>query len=218
GVRVPESDFDLRPDRRWGRSTRHAFVFLFVVLVLGIGGGGTWYWWSEKQKAEAVARLQKEAKIALGQATFDGLTDSLGKLTEALKKAPDDALTFTYRIEVGGLAALLYGAPTDEVDRAYTSVVKDVATGEPGSRELVIGKAALELSRLHKLEPRNAATTLTEVNKSLDEFLTTHKDDHWARWLKGRALLAAGERKAARALFETAAEGDKGVVVAMIDR
>jgi len=43
GVRVPDSDFDLRPDRRWGRSTRRAFIFLFVVLVLGISGGGTWY-------------------------------------------------------------------------------------------------------------------------------------------------------------------------------
>ena len=34
GVRVPDADFDLRPDRRWGRSTRRAFIFLFVVLVL----------------------------------------------------------------------------------------------------------------------------------------------------------------------------------------
>src|SRR5439155_17369993 len=65
GVRVPDSDFDLRPDRRWGRSTRRAFIFLFVVLVLGIGGGGGWYWWSEKQKSEAVTRLQREAKDAI---------------------------------------------------------------------------------------------------------------------------------------------------------
>ena len=65
GVRVPDSDYDLRPDRRWGRSTRRAFIFLFVVLVLGIGGGGTWYWWSEKKKAEAIARYQKEAEAAI---------------------------------------------------------------------------------------------------------------------------------------------------------
>jgi tetratricopeptide (TPR) repeat protein len=217
GVRVADGDFDLRPDRRWGRSTRRAFVFLFVVLVLGIGGGGTWYWWSEKQKSEAVARLQKEAKIAIGNATFDGLTDALGKLTDALKKDPDDVLTFSYTVEVGGLAALLYGTPTDEVDRAYNSVVKDVTPGEPGSRELTIGKAALELSRLHKLEPRNAVTTLAEVNKMLDDHLAKNASDNWARWLKGRAMLAAGERKGARKIFETAGDGEAGIVVALID-
>jgi tetratricopeptide (TPR) repeat protein len=218
GVRVADGDFDLRPDRRWGRSTRRAFIFLFVVLVLGIGGGGTWYWWSEKQKSEAVARLQKEAKIALGNATYDGLTEALGKLTDALKKDPDDVLTFSYTVEVGGLAALLYGTPTDEVDRAYNSVIKDVTTGEPGSRELTIGKAALELSRLHKLEPRNAVTTLGDVNKMLDDHLVKNPNDNWARWLKGRAMLAAGERKGARKIFETAGEGEQGLVVAMIDR
>src|SRR5262249_33875292 len=53
GVRVPDSDYDLRPDRRWGRSTRRAFIFLFVVLVLGVGGGGGWWWWSNKQTREA---------------------------------------------------------------------------------------------------------------------------------------------------------------------
>jgi len=86
GVRVPDADFDLRPDRRWGRSTRRAFIFLFVVLVLGIGGGGTWYWWTERAKAEAVARLQKEAKGSIGCGDFDGLEASIKKLGEALEK------------------------------------------------------------------------------------------------------------------------------------
>ena len=218
GVRVADEQFDLRPDRRWGRSTRRAFIFLFVVLVLGIGGGGTWYWWTEKQKAEAVARLQKDAKLALGNATFEGLTESLTKLTEALKKDPDDLLTFAYTVEVGGLAALLYGTSTDEVDRAYNSAVKDIAAGEPGSRELVIGKAALELSRLHKLEPVNAPQTLGEVNKLLDDHLAKNPNDNWARWLRGRAMLAAGDRDGARKLFETAGAGEQGLVVALIDR
>jgi len=218
GVRVPDEQYDLRPDRRWGRSTRRAFVFLFVVLVLGIGGSGTWYWWSEKQKSEAVARLQKDAKHVLGEATFDNLSESLGKLTEALKKDNANELTFAYTVEVGGLASLLYGTQTDEVDRAHKSVVKDIGPGEAGWRELVIGKASLELSRLHKLEPRNAASTLGEVNKLLDEYLAKHQDDRWARWLKGRALLAAGERKAARAAFKTAGDGDAGLAVALIDQ
>ncbi|MDQ3371024.1 MAG: hypothetical protein M3680_36865, partial [Myxococcota bacterium] len=218
GVRVPDENFDLRPDRRWGRSTRRAFIFLFVVLVLGIGGGGTWYWWTEQQQGEAVARLQKESKQALGEATFDGLTDSLAKLTDALEKDNQNALTFAYTVETGGLASLLYGTPTDEVDRAYKSVVKDIEVGEPGSRELMIGKAALELSRLHKLEPRNAAQTLGEVQKMLDEHLVKQPEDRWARWLKGRALLAAGERKAARAAFKTAGDGEQGLAVAIIDQ
>ena len=219
GVRVADGDFDLRPDRRWGRSTRRAFIFLFVVLVLGIGGGGTWYWWSEKQKSEAITRLQKEAKVAIGNGTFDGLSDALGRLTKALEKDKDDALTRAYAVEVGGLAALLYGTPTDEVDADFKYVTAaNLQPGEPGSREMIIGKAALELSRLHKLEPRNAVTTLAEVNKSLDEHLSKNPKDNWARWLKGRAMLAAGERKGARAVFETASEGDTGIVVAMIDR
>jgi tetratricopeptide (TPR) repeat protein len=36
-------------------------------------------------------------------------------------------------------------------------------------------------------------------------------------WLRGRALLAAGERKAARAMLKAAADGDDGLVVAMVD-
>src|SRR5439155_18528120 len=41
-------------------------------------------------------------------------------------------------------------------------------------------------------------------------------NDLWAKWLRGRASLAAGERKAARAAFEAAAKED-GLIVAMID-
>jgi tetratricopeptide (TPR) repeat protein len=220
GVRVADADFDLRPDRRWGRSTRRAFIFLFVVLVLGIGGGGTWYWWTEKQKSEAITRLQREAKVALGTAaTYDGLVEALGKLTEALKKDKDDVLSRAYAVEIGGIGALLYGTPTTDVDLDYKWVSsKKLAAGEPGARELVIGHAALELSRLHVLEPANAVSTLGEINRELDEYLTKNATDPWAHWLRGRAMLAAGERNGARKKFETASEGDKGIVVALIDR
>ena len=43
-------------------------------------------------------------------------------------------------------------------------------------------------------------------------------DDKWARWLKARAQLAAGERKAAKATLKAAADGDDGLPVAMIDQ
>ncbi len=216
GVRVPDADFDLRPDRRWGRSTRRAFVFLFVVLVLGIGGGGTWYWWSEKRKAEAVAALQKEAKTSIVAGDFDGLENSLKKLGDALEKDNSNLLTFAYVVETAGLESLLYGTDADRVDHALKAVAHDIGPTDPGARELVIGKAAVELSRLGSLEAPN--TTLAEVQKMLDEYLAKHDGDKWARWLKGRALLAAGERKAAKAMLKQAADGADGLPVAMIDQ
>ncbi|MGN6109149.1 MAG: tetratricopeptide repeat protein [Kofleriaceae bacterium] len=188
-----------------------------LLLVLGIGGGGTWYWWSEKQKSEAVARLQKDAQTAIGAGDFAGNELSLTKLKSALEKDPGNLLTFTYAAEAGGLESLLYGTETERVDRAIKAIGKDIAPGDPGERELVIGKAAVELSRLYSLEPEAAVATLGEINKLLDGFLAKHETDKWARWLKGRALLAAGERKAARALFQGVGEGADGLAIAMID-
>jgi len=223
GVRVPDNDFDLRPDRRWGRSTRRAFIFLFVVLVLGIGGGGTWYWWSEKQKAEAVARLQKESKQSIENGDFAGLETSLKKLGESLEKDNSNILTFAYVVETAGLEALLYGTDADRVDKAYKSAIAEIKPNDEGYRELVIGKAAVELSRLGTGEGNAGAiaaaskSTLAEVLKSLDTQLEKKPDDRWAQWLKGRAQLAGGERKAAKAQIKAAADGDGGLVVAMID-
>ncbi|MDB4960873.1 MAG: Tetratricopeptide 2 repeat protein [Myxococcales bacterium] len=224
GVRVPDQDFDLRPERRWGRSTRRAFIFLFVILVLGIGGGGTWYWWSQKQKSEAVARLQKESKQAIGFGDFAGYEASLKKLADALEKDNSNVLTFAYVVETAGLEALLYGTDQDRVDQAFKAVGKDIGPDDPGARELVIGKAAVELSRLGTGDGNAAAvataskSTLEGVVKSLDGYLAKSPNDKWAIWLKGRAQVAAGERKAARASFKAAADGEDGVVVAMIDQ
>jgi tetratricopeptide (TPR) repeat protein len=215
GVRVPDSDFDLRPDRRWGRSTRRAFIFLFVVLFLGIGGGGGWYWWSEKKKAEAVASLQDEALKAIGNGDFAGLENSVGKLNEAFKLDTGNILSRAYAAQTTGLEALLYGTDAARVDASIRDVVHIIKEGEPGSRELVIGRAAVELSRLSTLG--TPATTLAEVTKLLDTYLAKNENDKWARWLKGRAQLAAGQRKAAAATLKSVSEGDDGLVVAMID-
>ncbi len=215
GVRVPDADFDLRPDRRWGRSTRRAFIFLFVVLILGIGGGGGWYWWSEKQRALAVAGLQNDAKAALVFGDFAGLETSITKLGDAVKLDPNNLLSVAYAAEATGLEALLYGTDDGRVDKALKLGLHDIKDGEPGSRELMIGKAAVELSRLSRSEA--AATTLAEVDKALDGYLAKHDTDLWARWLKGRALLAAGQRKAGQAEIKKASEGTDGLVVAMVD-
>lgn len=215
GVRVPDVEYDLRPDRRWGRSTRRAFIFLFIVLVLGLGGGGTWYWWSEKQKAEAVARLQREAKQSIGEGTFSGLVESAKKLKEAGTKDDTNTLTFAYAVEMGGLTSLLYGTPTEDLNAVYKQAQNEISGDEPGARELVIGHAALELARLYGVQAPKSA--LDEVNKELDAYLTKHPDDRWARWLRGRSMWAAGERKGARATFKQAGEGDGGLVIALVD-
>jgi len=215
GVRVPDSDFDLRPDRRWGRSTRRAFIFLFVVLILGIGGGGGWYWWSEKKKAEEVASLQDEALKAIGNGDFAGLETSVGKLNEAFKLDTGNILSRAYAAQTTGLEALLYGTDDKRVDASIRDVVHIIKEGEKGSRELVIGRAAVELSRLSRLD--TPGTTLAEVTKLLDTYLAKNDTDKWARWLKGRAQLAAGQRKAAAATLKSLAEGEDGLVVAMID-
>ena len=224
GVRAPDGNFDLRPDRRWGRSTRRAFIFLFVVLVLGIGGGGTWYWWSEKQKAEAVARLQKEAKQAIGNGDFVGLEVSIKKLSESLEKDNANILTFAYYTETAGLEALLYGTEADRVRKAYKSAKPEIGSGEPGWRELVIGKAAVDLATLGSGDGNAQAiagtskSTLAETIKSLDEYLQKTPNDKWAQWLRARASLAGGERKLAKAQMKAAGEGDDGLVIAMIEQ
>ena len=216
GVRVPDADFDLRPDRRWGRSTRRAFIFLFVVLVVGIGGGGTWYWWSEKQKGEAITRLQKEAKDSIAGASFDDLEGCLKKLGDALEKDKGNALTFTYIAECGGLESLLYGTDDNRVTQAIKAVQKDIKANDPGARELVIGKAANTLATLAKSDA--PASALGDVRKMLDDYLAKHEADKWAQWLKARAMLAAGERKEAIAVLKVAADGDDAVVPAIIDQ
>ncbi|MBC7975189.1 MAG: tetratricopeptide repeat protein, partial [Myxococcales bacterium] len=222
GVRVPDSDFDLRPDRRWGRSTRRAFIFLFVVLVFGIGGGGTWYWWTERQKAEAVARLQSESQTAIAAGDFAGLETCLKKLGEALEKDKSSLLTYAYFAECSGLESLLYGTDVDRVDNAL-KIAKEIAPEAPGARAMLIGRAAVELSRLGIGQGTAtevalvAKSTLAEVRKSLDAYAAKHDKDKWITWLRGRAMLVAGERTAARKAIAAAAEGDDGVIVAMID-
>ena len=225
GVRVPDADFDLRPDRRWGRSTRRAFVFLFVVLVLGIGGGGTWYWWSEKQKAEAVARLQRESQAAIPLGDYAGFETCVKKLDDAHTKDKNSLLTYAYFAECAGLETLLYG--TDGDAENALKFARDIKPGEPGAREVLVGRAALELARLglgvgapnssQAAIAQVAKTTLAEQRKALDGYAADHPKDRWVQWLRGRAALAAGERREGKEQIKAAADGDDGLVVAMVD-
>lgn len=228
GVRVPDVEYDLRPDRRWGRSTRRAFIFLFVVLVLGIGGGGTGYWWSEKQKAEAILGLQQEATVATGAGDYPGLEIAHAKLIEANKRDDHNTLTQAYIVQNAGLEELLYGKAIENMDELYAGVSKAMQPGDPGSREMVVGKVAMVLARLGvgvqasgSQDPNLYAAQreqLTAATKLVDDYLAAHDDDKLVRWLKARCQLAAGERKAARASLKKAADGEDGLVLALIDQ
>jgi tetratricopeptide (TPR) repeat protein len=225
GVRVPDADFDLRPDRRWGRSTRRAFIFLFVVLVLGIGGGGTSYWWTEKQKAEAVARLQRESQAAIAAASYTDFDGCLRKLRDALEKDPTSLLTYAYVAGCSGLETLLYGTDADRVDGAL-KIAREIKPDAPGAREVLIGRASLDLARLGVGDGTQssvaavaqvAKSALAEERKALDAFAGKHEGDRWISWLRARAMLAGGERKGGRAMLKAASEGDDGLVVALIE-
>ena len=99
----------------------------------------------------------------------------------------------------------------------------EIKVGDPGFRELVLGKAAVDLATLGSGDGNAAAvataskSTLAETEKSLDDFLAKNAGDKWAMWLKARAELAGGERKAGRAQMKAAADGDDGLVLAMIE-
>ena len=209
GVRVPDVEFDLRPDRRWGRSTRRAFVFLFVVVVLGSAGGGTWWWWSKKQQAEQLVQLLKKD---LKNAEPEWLDNNVKKFDEASKSSAEP-VAFAYLAESAALEALLYGTPPGIAKDALAKAGSELVPGEPGSRELVIAKAALALATL-SADGKAAQVTLGDTAKLLDDYIAKDPDP-WARWLKGRAQLAGGERKAAKSTFKQVA--DDGLVVAMID-
>lgn len=217
GVRVPDAAWDTRPDRRWGRSAVRAFVALFVLLVLGIGGGGGWWWWSQRQKARAVAAHRDAAEQAAASGSWAGLATAQKELTAALKVDETSARTFAELARVGALRALVYGASAEGVDAAIRGAARTYKqAGTPGYRDLVIARAAIALTRVDGTE----ATTggLADARGPLEALAAANPDDRWLRWLTGRFLLAAGQRSAAAAAFQAAADGDAGLPLAMIDR
>ena len=221
GVRVPDAEYDLRPDRRWGRSTVRAFVVLFVLLVAGVGGGGYWYYFTEKQRAADVARLRDSARQAMETGTYDGLTKSLEDLTKALDRDKKNRRTFAAVAESSALRALLYGTPPDGVDEAIAAASRKIDKPEKdGYRALVIARTAVALARLTGGgDSANQATVdlLNKARKELDDWLVAHPDDRWAMFLAARGQLAAGERGKAFDTLHAAGAGPEGLVVAMIE-
>src|SRR5262249_32277386 len=148
------------------------------------------------------------------------------KLGDALKQDKTSLLTYAYVAECAGLDTLLYGADPENADNAL-KIAREIKPDQPGAREVLIGRAAVELAQLglkvgapgssQPAIPQVAKSTLAEQRKALDAYAKQHAGDRWVQWLIGRALLAAGERKAARSILKAAADGDDGLVVAMID-
>lgn len=216
GVRVPDSEFDIRPDRRWGRSAGRMFTALFVLLVLGAGGGVAWWYYSEQAKAEAVKKHRAAAAALLPSGSFDDLMGAAQQLGKALERDRQNMRTFAQVAEVTSLQTLLYGFPAMNANDAIAAAARDIdEPEEEGYRELVIARTAVALATL--ATESDADASLAKARATIDEWLVAHTDDRWARWLQARAMLAAGERAAARAGFQAAAEGDDGLIPAMID-
>ena len=223
GVRVPDMDYDLRPDRRWGRSTRRAFFLLVMMVVIGATGGGTWLWWSDKQKSEAIPRANDDAMASIATGELEVMRAGAKKLADARDKDASNLLTQAYLAEVSGLEALLYGVPqaADDASAAIAACGQGLAAGDPGEHELAVAKSALALARLRDATTPAAVSAakldLADAAKRLDDMLAKADGDKWLHWLRGRAHLAAGERKLARAQWKTASAGDDALIPALVD-
>jgi tetratricopeptide (TPR) repeat protein len=216
GVRVPDAEFDLRPDRHWGRSTTRAFIVLFVLLVFGVGGGGAWWYYNEQQKAAAVAKHRAKARELVAHGTWEGLNGALNELAAALKRDKASVPSYAQTGEAIALRYVLYGASSDGADQAIKAASRDITKPEQdGYRDLLIARTALALGNLDGTE--STIDTLVKARLALEAW-TPAEPDRWAQWLKGRTLLVAGQRGAAMTAFQQAGDGDAGLAVANIDR
>src|SRR5262249_40064124 len=100
---------------------------------------------SDRPKRAPRSRAQYEDMIRLGD--FAGFETCLKNLKEDLETNQAPQITYAYIAECAGLEALLYGTETERVDSAL-KIARENRDDEPGSREVLIGKAALKLSRL----------------------------------------------------------------------
>jgi tetratricopeptide (TPR) repeat protein len=216
GVRVPAVEYDLKPDRRWGRGTSRILVLLFALLFVGLGGGGFYWWYTEKLTAEAVAKLQSSAVAKASTGTWAGYESAMAELRAAVAKDQDNTLTFAFVASGGGMQSLLYGTEVGPVASAARAAEADITQPqEPGFREHSLGSVAIALAKVGESEDPTKA--LADANLAVDAWLSAHPDDSLALWLKGRAHLAAGERNGALAVLTRAASAAQPFVVAQIE-
>lgn len=214
-VNAPEAAFELKSGKRWGRSTRRAFIFLFILLFFGIGGGSGWYYLAQQQRDREVALLLEEAQGLIESASYEDLQTAL---TSPLRKALDqDKGNARIMANIGlatGLRALLYGTPADDVEFALTTARRDIGADSPEYRKIVLADVSATLAQLPAMD--DPKTRLQDARQRVEEWLDGHADDHWARWLHGITMQRAGDLEGAMVEFKRAAADDAGPVIATI--
>jgi tetratricopeptide (TPR) repeat protein len=222
-VNAPEAAFELAPGKRWGRSTRRAFVFLFIMLFASLGGGGYWYYYAATQRDAKVSRHIAAARQLMESGAYDDLLAAIKETQQALEQDPESRLSMAVFTKAVSLKVLLYGPQNKDADRAdiaITRTLEDMDEGDEGWGDLMIARSALTLATLFYLEePKNQ---LADTRKQLDKLLAKPdqdieaRDQQWARWLTGKALQAAGDYDGALQAFEQAEAGGEGPVVATV--
>lgn len=216
-INAPAIDFDLKADKRWGRSSARMFVFLFVVLFIGVGGGGYWYYSAEKQREADVLRHQADAVASMSTGSYAGFEKAKQDVDSALKRDGNNYYSIALFARAAGLQALLYGTEVGKVELAVGSAERKITKPEQeGFRDLLIARASVVLATLATIdEPKSR---LADIQTALQDYASAHAEDGWIRWLQGRAMIAAGDRTGAVAAFKNAAELPDGPVVALTDR
>src|SRR5262249_54928620 len=155
---------------------------------------------TKKQEGAAEeALLKKELKNAE--------PEHLAVNVESFKKFtvdhPSKLTAQAYLAESAGLAAVLYGPAPDAPPDAFVKIAKD-ALAAIGSEPVEIGGCEVALAKVYVAlvtlpeQGKAAPGALSDAAKLLDDTAAC-KDSKWAKWANARILLAAGERKAAKA-------------------
>ena len=216
-VRVPDGKFDITPEKRWGRSTRKAFISLFALLTMLVAGGVFWYYRTIKQRDADVAKRLGNVAALVEHGTEPGFTKARREAMGALNRHKSNPLAKATVAQVDGLAALLYGIDLGTAERT-TGAAKTALEDHPnkGQRQLTIAQVATLLAQLPKAGD-DASEQLTLATSLVDTWLEEHSDDQLVQWLRARTHLAAGKRAAARALLRRLHETNTAPVYASID-
>jgi tetratricopeptide (TPR) repeat protein len=217
-VRVADSPYEVEPGKRWGRSSFRLFVYLFVILIAAGTGGGVWTWYADKKNNSEIAVFRDEAKLLIEAGDRIELGVATEKVSQALQRDPNNVYTMALLAEITAISALLHGEYTAaEVLRAVDAAAAEIeGPADEGYREVLIGRSAVSLTELSDLGD-GADARLVEVRANLSGWLERSPDDQFTRWLLGRALLAAGDRRAALDSFTKAHSGGAGPVIATVD-
>jgi tetratricopeptide (TPR) repeat protein len=219
-VRVSQASYDVAPGKRWGRSSARMFIYLFVILGAAGAGSGVWNWYADKQMAAIRDGHLEVARGLIENGDRVELVTAIEQVKLALERDPSNAYTLAVLAEVTAVSTLLHGefVPA-EVQRAIDSAASEISKpADTGYRELLLARSAVTLAELPELEA-DADGRLQTVRADLGAWLERSPQDHFVRWLLGRALLAAGDRRAAKDAFDKAhaAGAPPGVVIATVD-